>query len=124
MHDIARTSSENGMELVLAAEREARIPAILVAREAVSKVPAPRTLTDISCKCSNIPDLRCRDSFRSFGQDCVLSAYQIMPAQGVQRDESTDGHTITRPLHLIETLDRFQIHKDIRHSDALFHVCK
>src|SRR5262245_7706860 len=101
MHDIAGTSTENGMELVFAAEREAGVAPVLVAREAVSKVPAPRTLADVARKCPDVPNLRCRDSFCSFRQHCVLSANQIMPAQGIQSDETADGHTATRRLDLI-----------------------
>src|SRR5262249_45366486 len=120
MHDIARTSPENGMELILTTEREAGVATILVAREAISKIPAPRALTDISCECSDVPDLRCCDGFRSFRQNCVPCPNEIMPAQGVQGDEATDVHTVICRLHLIETLYRFQIHKDIWPDDALF----
>jgi hypothetical protein len=49
MDDIAGTTAEDRVELVLANDREALIPAVLVALEAVPEVPAPRTLAHVAC---------------------------------------------------------------------------
>ena len=120
MHNVAWSTAEDRMELILAAEGEAGISAVLVTRKAVSKIPAPRTLADVACQRSNISYLRCRDSFCRFRQYGELPANHIIPAQCVERDQPADIHAAVRRPDLIETFDRFQVHENIGVDDTLF----
>src|SRR5439155_12555212 len=69
MDDVARTAAKDGVELVFPAGRETGVAAILEARKSVAEVPAPRPLADVAGQRPDIPDLRCPDALRGFGQD-------------------------------------------------------
>src|SRR5437870_3055811 len=105
MHDVTRSPAEDRMKLILAAKREARIPTVLVTREAVPEVPAPRALGHIAGQRAHIPDLRCRDSFGSLRQNRVLPPDDIIPAQRVERDQASNIQAAIRRTDLIEPFD-------------------
>src|SRR4029450_13791157 len=71
MDDIAGAAAEDRVELVLAGEREALIPAVLVALEAVPEVPTPRTLTHVAGDRADVANLRRRRAAGGLGEDGV-----------------------------------------------------
>jgi hypothetical protein len=86
MHDVARTAAKDGVKLVFANDRKAGLASVFEARKPVPKIPAPRTLADIARQGADIPDLRCRDACRCFGQHRVLAANRRLLAESVERD--------------------------------------
>src|SRR5947208_13374610 len=102
MHDVTRTSAEDCMKLVLAAEGEAGVAAVLIAGESIPEIPAPGTLAHVAGQGADVPDLRCRDRFRRFRQNRVLPADDVVPAQRIECDQTADIHTAIDRPHLIE----------------------
>ena len=92
MHDETRAAAEDGVELVLAVDREAGVAAGFEAREAVAEIPAPRALAHVARERPGIADLRRRHAPGRFGQHGVFAADERMVAERVERDQAADLH--------------------------------
>src|SRR6476619_8609237 len=91
MDDIAGTTAEDRVELVLAGERESLIPAVLVALEAVPEVPAPRTLAHVAGDRADVANLRRRRAAGSLGEHGVLLPEAFVPTDRVERRLASDA---------------------------------
>jgi hypothetical protein len=121
MDDIAGTAAEDRVELVLAGEREALIPAVLVALEAVPEVPAPRTLTHVAGDRADVANLRRRRAAGGFGEHGVILPEDVVPADRVERRLAPDADACCRLRDLVQVRHRLQIHNDVGLDDALLH---
>ena len=124
MHNMARASAEDGVELIFAGGGKTGVAAVFEAGEAIAKIPAPWALAHITRQRADIADLRCRHSFGGFGQHGILAANYRMPAESVERDEPPNSHAsrvAPGERYLIQTLDGFQVDEHVRRNDALFH---
>ena len=124
MDDVARPAAEDGVELVLTCEREALVAPVLVARERVPVVPAPRPLRHVAGNRADVADLRCRDAGRRLRENRIVLADDVVPAQGIQCDLTTDGHTRRRLRHLVQIRHRLEIDDDVGLDNAVLHQLK
>jgi hypothetical protein len=77
------------VELVFAAEREARIAAVFVTGKIIPEIPTPRTLTYIAGKRSDVAT-----GVATVSAASASTAYRrrmASVAQGIQRDQTADG---------------------------------
>ena len=121
MHDEARSAAEDGVELVLAGDRETLVAAGLVARETVAEIPAPGALADVARERARIANLRRGDAGGGFGQHGVFARDERVAAERVERDLSADAHGSAFGFDLIEPFDSAQVDQNIGVDDALLH---
>src|SRR5262245_8629276 len=121
MDDIARTAAEDRVELVLADDREALIPAVLVALEAVPEVPAPWTLTHVAGDRADVANLRRRRAAGRLGEHGVIRPQAVMSTDRVERRLAPDANARCRLRDLVQVRHRLQIHDDVGLDDALLH---
>ena len=121
MDDVAGTAAEDRVELVLAGEREALIPAVLVALEAVPEVPAPRTLTHVAGDGADVANLWRRRAAGALGEHGVILPEAVVPTDGVERRLAADDDARCRRRDLVQVCHRLQIHDDVGLDDALLH---
>ncbi|MGC4085820.1 MAG: hypothetical protein QM736_27760, partial [Vicinamibacterales bacterium] len=107
MDDIALSTAEDGVELVLTREREALVAAVLVAGERVAVIPAPRTLCNVPRKRAHVADLRRRHAGRGLGENRIVLPDDLVPAQRVERHQAADGHARGRSGDLVQVLFGF-----------------
>ncbi len=118
MHDKARAAAENRVEFVLAGNAEAGLPAVLVARESVAVIPAPRPLADVARERPGVADLGRSHVTRRFGEHVVVLADERIAAQRVERDQPADHHLPALLRHTIERADRFEIDQHVGRDQA------
>src|SRR5262245_7675556 len=121
MGDIAGTSAEDRVELILADDREALIPAVLVALEAVPEVPAPWTLTHVAGDRADVANLRRRRAAGGLGEHGVILPESVVPTDRIERRLAADADARRRRRHLVQVRHRLQIHDDVGLNDALLH---
>ena len=97
MDDIAWTTTEDRVELVLAADRKTLVSPSLVAGKPVPVVPAPRSLTDIAGQGPDVANLGCghgpgRVGPKSFPEVDWPEALRVPPPW-----EGGDGKAVNDP---------------------------
>ena len=91
MHDIARSATEDGVELVLAGSGKAPVAAMLVARKLLPEIPAPWSLAEVAGDGTDVPDLRRGRGPGGFGQNLVLARDKRVRAELAKRDQAANA---------------------------------